>query len=93
MILAFSRSPRAINLKFTPEIFLPQKKSCMPMDIATFHSDKWENDRESLCHLFVDCHIKNTFDRLLCSWLLHDPSFIHHLPGLFFDFIVKKYEI
>jgi len=52
MILALSRSPCAINLKFTPEIVLPQKNLRMPMDIATFHSDK---DTENLCHLFADC--------------------------------------
>jgi len=35
---------------------------------------KWENDRENLCNYFADCDIKNTFDRLLYSWVLYDQS-------------------
>ena len=89
MIFALSRSPRAINLKFTPEICTTEKVMRMPMDITTFHLDKWENDRENLCHLFADFHIKI----ILTVCYVADCYMIRHLPGLFFDFIVKKYEI
>ena len=59
------------------------------MDIATVHLDKWENVRESS----VICLQIVTLKLLLTVCYVADCYMIRHLPGLFFDYIVKKYEI
>src|SRR6218665_2648391 len=86
MILALSRSPCAINLKFTPEIFSPQKKSCgcqwtYKLSYISFRQmGEWQRTCLQIVTLKV----------LLTVCYVADCYMIRHLPGIFFDFIVKN---